>query len=407
MENNEWQDKTSDWMDDIVENVYRYYNHRKIVLWGAYEGSDTIREKLKEKYGLEVAFYVDGDSTKTDNKWVFSPDCLCGKAREYYVAIPLAFYRSLKEKLTENGYKENTDYYYFCDCIIQQRDDYYEDSHGNRIFGAYQGLKFAFSGFHSTIRIGKDVTIKNCTVYIHNHSNLTIGDDVYFTDSIIRMDDKTRIEIGRGCQIQDLAVDARLMSDILLHDEVSVNRGGYWDFNRGTKWIVDKEAKLEIGCRGIIFDGIFLLEKNSDLKIGDDFSVGWGYCFALQEYTSVTIGNDCMFSYDIDMRTNDGHSIFDIKTGKNINSTYEISKSRSIVIGNHVWVGMRSIVLYHTEIGDGSIIGANSLVKHRIPNNCIAVGSPAKVVKTDVAWGRESGAEDMTVCGPGNARMTR
>ena len=207
MENNEWQDKTSDWMDDIVENVYRYYNHRKIVLWGAYEGSDTIREKLKEK-------------------------------------------------LTENGYKENTDYYYFCDCIIQQRDDYYEDSHGNRIFGAYQGLKFAFSGFHSTIRIGKDVTIKNCTVYIHNHSNLTIGDDVYFTDSIIRMDDKTRIEIGRGCQIQDLAVDARLMSDILLHDEVSVNRGGYWDFNRGTKWIVDKEAKLEIGCRGIIFDGI-------------------------------------------------------------------------------------------------------------------------------------------------------
>ena len=110
------------------------------------------------------------------------------------------------------GYEEN----YFCDCIIQQRDDYYEDSHGNRIFGAYQGLKFAFSGFHSTIRIGKDVTIKNCTVYIHNHSNLTIGDDVYFTDSIIRMDDKTRIEIGRGCQIQDLAVDARLMSDILL-----------------------------------------------------------------------------------------------------------------------------------------------------------------------------------------------
>ena len=150
-----------------------------------------------------------------------------------------------------------------------------------------------------------------------------------------------------------------------------------------------------------------MLEKNSDLKIGDDFSVGWGYCFALQEYTSVTIGNDCMFSYDIDMRTNDGHSIFDIKTGKNINSTYEISKSRSIVIGNHVWVGMRSIVLYHTEIGDGSIIGANSLVKNRIPNNCIAVGSPAKVVKTDVAWGRESGAEDMTVCGPGNARMTR
>ena len=43
-----------------------------------------------------------------------------------------------------------------------------------------------------------------------------------------------------------------------------------------------------------------------------------------------------MFSNDVFLRSNDGHSIFDIATGKNINSTQEIGKKRKIEIGNHV-----------------------------------------------------------------------
>ncbi|MCI8323418.1 MAG: hypothetical protein HFI54_07215 [Lachnospiraceae bacterium] len=114
-----------------------------------------------------------------------------------------------------------------------------------------------------------------------------------------------------------------------------------------------------------------------------------------------------MFSNDVFLRSNDGHSIFDIATGKNINSTQEIGKKRKIEIGNHVWVGMRAAILYHTKIGDGSIVGALSLVKNVFPNNCILAGTPAKMIKKDISWSREYGAEDIAECGSQYVNLTK
>ncbi len=53
-----------------------------------------------------------------------------------------------------------------------------------------------------------------------------------------------------------------------------------------------------------------------------------------------------------------------------------------IVIGNNVWVGAKSMILAGTTIGDNSVIAAGSIVKGNIPANCVAAGSPAKVIKT-------------------------
>lgn len=65
-----------------------------------------------------------------------------------------------------------------------------------------------------------------------------------------------------------------------------------------------------------------------------------------------------MFSYGIYARTNDAHTIIYIITGENINSTDEITYCRKIEIGNHIWISMRATILYNTEIGSGSIVGA-------------------------------------------------
>ena len=136
------------------------------------------------------------------------------------------------------------------------------------------------------------------------------------------------------------------------------------------------------------------------LKIGNDFTVGTRYTLTAGKGTECIIGRDCMFSMDIILMTNDGsHSIFDVETRKNINSTREINKKRKIIIGNHVWVGIRATILYNTLIGDGSIIGAESLVKNKIPNNCIAAGNPAKVIKKNIAWCRAEDSKDIGECG--------
>ena len=55
--------------------------------------------------------------------------------------------------------------------------------------------------------------------------------------------------------------------------------------------------------------------------------------------------------------------------------------SKPVCIGNNVWIGENVCILLGVTIGDGCIIGANSVVNKDIPKDCIAVGSPAKVIK--------------------------
>lgn len=52
-----------------------------------------------------------------------------------------------------------------------------------------------------------------------------------------------------------------------------------------------------------------------------------------------------------------------------------------VVIKNNVWIGTHTVVLPGVTIGEGSVIGAGSVVTHTIPANSIAVGNPAKVIK--------------------------
>jgi acetyltransferase-like isoleucine patch superfamily enzyme len=54
--------------------------------------------------------------------------------------------------------------------------------------------------------------------------------------------------------------------------------------------------------------------------------------------------------------------------------------SQGIQIGNNVWVGASSVILDGSEIGDNSIVVANSLVNRKFPPNSIIQGNPAKVI---------------------------
>ena len=386
------------WIDDILEKVYKYYNKLKVVLWGKYSVSEIIREKLWAKYGIEVAFYVDKDNAKIDNECVFSASCLYGNSSKYYVVILVSFCQSLRKEITGGGYTEDSSYCYLSNCITQKEYDYYEDAHGNKVIGVYEGLKFVFQGFDSVIKIGKNVHFKNTNIYVNNNSNVLLGDNIDFIESTINIEDETIVEVMSDCKIQNLDMGVGTASSVLLNRGITIIGEARWN--------ICKYSKLEIGDRGRFSNGSISLGINTLLKIGNDFSIGYQYNFVLYEQTSIFIGEDCMFSYDIYLRSNDGHSIFDIKTGKNINTTNDISKSRKIIIGNHVWIGMRSTILYNSIIGDGTIIGASSLVKGTIPNNCIAAGVAAKVIKTDIAWSRKLSTEDILECGKEYIRLT-
>lgn len=52
-----------------------------------------------------------------------------------------------------------------------------------------------------------------------------------------------------------------------------------------------------------------------------------------------------------------------------------------VKIGDNVWIGAGAVICPGVTIGNGSVIGAGSVVVKDIPENCIAVGNPCKVLR--------------------------
>jgi acetyltransferase-like isoleucine patch superfamily enzyme len=130
------------------------------------------------------------------------------------------------------------------------------------------------------------------------------------------------------------------------------------------------------------FSTTMRIGQDSSVRIGANVSTTSAVSISATEGTTVTIGNDVMFASGNEVRADDGHPIFDVTTGKRVNV------SKSITIGDHVWLGRLSAVLGGARIGNGTVIGYGSIVTGRIPNNCVAVGTPARPVRYDTAWER-------------------
>jgi UDP-3-O-[3-hydroxymyristoyl] glucosamine N-acyltransferase len=61
-----------------------------------------------------------------------------------------------------------------------------------------------------------------------------------------------------------------------------------------------------------------------------------------------------------------------------------ISDPRPVRIGRGAWLGQNVVVLPGVTIGEYAVIGANSVVTHDIPPRSVAVGAPARVVRSQV-----------------------
>jgi maltose acetyltransferase len=127
---------------------------------------------------------------------------------------------------------------------------------------------------------------------------------------------------------------------------------------------------------------IILNNEGAEIKIGNKTSVAKAQIVSLEPY-NIEIGEDCMLSYDIEIRNTDSHKIYDKSTNKRIN------EGNSVKIGNHVWLGMRAVILKGVNIDDNSIVAGGSIVTKDVMSNTIVSGNPAKQIKENVYWTRE------------------
>lgn len=137
--------------------------------------------------------------------------------------------------------------------------------------------------------------------------------------------------------------------------------------------ILSGKASIGRGCK-------ISVGKEGVLKIGENFKITGDTAIICQK--EVVFGKNCLLSWDILVMDTDFHRILN-KNGDIINP------NKSIIIGNHVWIGCRNTILKGCTIGNNTVISANSTItKSFYEENCIIGGNGknAEIIKRNISW---------------------
>ena len=195
----------------------------------------------------------------------------------------------------------------------------------------------------------------------------------------LNIDEGNFFKISKECSFVDGRITIRGQGNKVIIGKVSTLKGLVVNLSGN-----DKEITIENTSKTII--GLKILSVRGDkqkVKIGTDFGCGGCEIQMNDGSESISIGGDCLFSWGIKMRTSDGHSVIDLKSGMAVNLP------RDIHIGNHVWVGEDAKFLKGAVVPSNSVIGSFSVVtKSFTEENCVIAGFPAKVIKKNITWDR-------------------
>lgn len=119
----------------------------------------------------------------------------------------------------------------------------------------------------------------------------------------------------------------------------------------------------------------YLEARNSDseIVIGDNVSINNG--FSAVAFSKITIQNDVLIGVNCAIIDNDGHQLDPNQRNEGD------PKSAVVFISENVFLGDNVSILKGVTIGKNAVIGNGSLVTKDIPENAIAAGNPAKVIR--------------------------
>lgn len=121
---------------------------------------------------------------------------------------------------------------------------------------------------------------------------------------------------------------------------------------------------------------IIVARYGGKIEIGENCGISGSTIYA---FDSIKIGNYTRVGANCKIIDNDFHPIELDYRHKGLNEQY--TRRAPIVIGKDCFIGMNSIILKGTTLGNNVIVGAGSVVHGTFPDNCIIAGNPAKIVK--------------------------
>jgi len=203
---------------------------------------------------------------------------------------------------------------------------------------------YKYKKIRNTIK--KKITGKNNTLKINHAIFINVSIDIKGTNN--------KIIVENGCVLKNVVFFIRGDNHTVYIKEDCI-------FSRGSLiWFEDNNGYLEIGEKTLIEDVHFAVTE---------------------PHSKIIIGKNCLFAYEIDIRTGDSHSIIDKSSNKRINY------AKDITIGDHVWLAAHCKILKGASIAKNCVIGTSSVVSKPIDiENSISAGNPAVIVKNNIDW---------------------
>lgn len=304
-------------------------------------GVDT--DKLKRSIGEKKVYVLD-----YDKDYEFIREFLEEKGIVVYGFITIDELENIEEKpylivryaedkilsrLIRYGYCGYNQMHIICrDVTITDIYGYYSDECGNEIIceDRFEGIEVEFQGYNNKLYIGKD----------------------FYADGVsIKLKGGASLEFGEGMAMQN-----------------------------GRMYL--KNSKTKFAGDGWLGSDFFISNFDGTLTVGKGITCLNGFYMCCVENTELSIGEDCMFAKNVKILSGGAHSLFDLTEKVNLN----IGEDIHVRIGNHVWVGMDSSVIYNTDIGEHSMVGAMSLVKGIYPGHVVIAGNKARVIRKNIDW---------------------
>ncbi len=334
-------------LDSLIDIVKKNKGDREVVLWGP---NEKLINALSNTIDINGIYTANNELRQIHTDYLHPEVLLRPESKEKYYII-MSFMRDPSNNkgadqvlLERNGYVEYRDFCFYRKQYFYGKNGVITDDMNNSI-SIPDRVHLTLFGRNNEIVIDNSVKIAS-------NSRLYISVNGFYNRIIIKngtIHGDARIVVGNNCLL-------------------SIKEG--FDFGRN----------LEIEM------GRFLRQK---IVIDSNMSFSSSLILSVQSGGTIEIGEDVMFSHDCIVQAGDGHSIYDVTSGKRMNVIEE--ESGKVKIGDHVWIGRKAMILggvRYTEIGDGSIVGAGTVFKGKSPNNVVVAGNPAKIVRKDIAWSR-------------------
>ncbi len=157
---------------------------------------------------------------------------------------------------------------------------------------------------------------------------------------------------------------------------------------------IDGHVDIHIGDDVTITGSLYIasgrIHERPELNIQNRVTIGGGSVISVNQ--SVVIEDDVMIASNCRISDNDGHPRGALLRASH--APLNLRDIRPVLIRRYAWIGNGAQIMKGVIVGEGAIIGANSVVISNIPDYCVAMGNPAEVLFRNV--GRAKTTEQTT-----------